>query len=208
MRKIYVSALLAAFVFGGIAVLGNSPEFINKLLQAVQDGSGTSLFSSPASLAANETQQPLPNGKERFVESEAAPTKESTIPDYILYGFVFRIANRLSEQTEIQMLQGERAVEFRSHFLRETGLTPSDSELLTQSSDSYSQDLLIIDAQAQAIADRLIRQYLVDSVPENQQIPPTAELLRLQGQRNEWAMKNFSSLTDLSMGSLRGDSGL
>jgi FG-GAP-like repeat len=188
MRKIYVSALLAAFVFGGIAVLGNSPEFINKLLQAVQDGSGTSLFSSPASLAANETQQPLPNGKERFVESEAAPTKESTIPDYILYGFVFRIANRLSEQTEIQMLQGERAVEFRSHFLRETGLTPSDSELLTQSSDSYSQDLLIIDAQAQAIADRLIRQYLVDSVPENQQIPPTAELLRLQGQRNELAL--------------------
>lgn len=198
MKRKVILGIFALICLSSLVVLGSSPGLVNRLLETVQNNPITRVFSSSADSKLEKSG--FRNGKpgsERLLAPGSIVTEESAIPDYVLYESVFRMVTMFDEQAKLQEAKGEVITEFRSYFKNEAKLTSQEDDLLMQTANNYLQDIQIIDAQAEIIIEQLRQQYSDNSMPADQLIQPTPELLQLQEQRNKLALHYKDQLRDL-----------
>ena len=197
MGKKSIMAIIALIGLSSFVVLGNSSDFVSKILETVKNNPIANVFSSSSQ---NESEKSsLRNGEhsERLLAPESTVPEEPVIPDYVLYESVFRMVIMFNEHAKLQEAKGEAVTEFRSYFKNEAKLTSQEDDLLTQTANNYAQDIKVIDAQAEIIIEQLRQQYPAGSISEDQLIQPTPELLQVQEQRNNLALHYKDQLRDL-----------
>lgn len=197
MRKKSFLVSITLIGLSSFVVLGNSPELITNLFETVQNNPITKVFSSSDEESEKLRSTTGERNLRRLSASESSATEKTAIPDYVLYESVFRRIIMFEELAKSQEEKGESITELRDYFVNEAELTSQENDLLAQTAADYTQDVKIIDAQAEIIIEQLKQQYPVSSISEGQLIQPTPELLQLQEQRNKLALHYKVKLKDL-----------
>lgn len=126
---------------------------------------------------------------------DSAQTDSPEIPDYILYGHLFRHAAAYKARADGLELQGKDARHFHNFFKNKANLSDGQARILNLISTQYATEILAIDGRAKLIVQIYKAQYPNGQVPHGQ-LPaaPPAELRELTRERNELVLRKRDEL--------------
>ncbi len=192
MLRKYSLLSLVVLVFGGLAALANSTYPIQKVFfrDSPAIGPGTSDIAEGSS-ADKAVRNGFSNGRDDAVAISSSPTENEVreVPEYILYGQMFELIVRFERLATEQRLKGEDVTIFQGYFGREAGLGDWQSSTLTEVAHEYVEAVKMVDDRAERVIKQLRATNFNRESSDGNLIQPSAELLELQHERDELALK-------------------
>jgi len=118
-------------------------------------------------------------------DQDAVKPPSNNVPEYVVYGHLFRYHNFLMQKAEEAERRGEDASFFRNFYQREASLDDRQATMLSEIAAQCELDLKAVDAEAKVIIDQVRARYASSQVKPDEPVPPPPpELLALQERRN------------------------
>ena len=125
-----------------------------------------------------------------------------TVPDYVLYRFLFRKAVFLNERADALDAQGKKGDNLRSIIKLQTQMNDAELQVFNQTVLKHDQEIRAVDAKAKVFLDAYRARYIGGIVPQGEKpVPPPPELKVLQDEKNAITTRYVESLK----GALRSD---
>jgi hypothetical protein len=124
------------------------------------------------------------------IPQTSAHSRTNDIPDYVAYGFLFRLVSKLSDKTRELRSQGRIGKKEYLPLQKEASLTQGQARMLEAIASACQQEVARQDEKAKSIVHGFRAQ-----LPENKQLqgkalpPPPAELKALSNERNEIVLR-------------------
>lgn len=173
MQRKLVLAIIALIGLGSLAVLGSSPDFIRSMVEAVQSGSVSSIFT------ASESSGPAAQDVRTV---EPSQTKGSpNVSEETLWQIVFTVAQGVVDQE--QKVPADQAGLFNNYFTRQGKLSVENDAALKESAAQFIAGMEPLEKRAAPVIEKARAKY--KTLAERQKAGPPAELAELQRERNQ-----------------------
>ena len=182
MRKKFVTAIFALIGLGSFVVLGNTRGFSTKLIDSINNIQGLAKFLAPETSNHHKASLIVSS----IAETENNVSGSAEIPDYFLYDKFLRITQKLKNLSDSTPPPDPRGVGLRNYFSRQIGLTDEENVLVGDLAAEYERELAPINAEANLIITKTRDEYKGKKWQDN---PPPPELVELQNQKNDLALR-------------------
>lgn len=184
MQRKLVLAIIALIGLGSLAVLGNSPEFIKSMVEAVRTGSVSSIFTAPerSEPAANEVRTGEP----------AQTIGSPNISEETLWQIVFTVADGLVDRE--QKVPADQAGLFNNYFTRQGKFSADNDAALKEIAAQFIAGMEPLEKRAAPVIEKARAKY--KTLAERQKAGPPAELVELQRERNQLTLRMRDEFRD------------
>ena len=186
-RSLIIMAVLIIGLFGGLITFAQkSNDFFNIPIFGGIFAGGSQKLEEKKSVSHQPSTDPSQTPKGRLQNKDVSGEK---LPDHILYDILFRRVSLLDQKAKSQAENNETLTQFRNYFIDEAKLSAEENDVLSKTADSFGQEVQIVDEQAAVITEQLRQQYSEGRTAKGRFIQPTPELLQLQEQRDNLALR-------------------
>jgi hypothetical protein len=157
--------------------------------KTTDQGQGQATVSSPTGLKPKPTDDgaaPKPAQPTPSVTRPASLPEEQSVPQYIVYGQMFRHIKELKRQADEEERQGRDGNHFRTLYQRMANLDDREAAALEQVATETNNKIEPLNKRAKEIIDGIRAQHPDGKLAQGESLPePPAELRQLSEQRRE-----------------------
>lgn len=182
-KRLPVILLLVALATAALA--------IGSTIAQRPDRAGQVKISSPSGLKPkpgdlDRTTPPGPPQTNPQGERPAQPSESQDVPEYVVYGQVFRHIKELHRKADEEERQGRDGAQFRGLYRRMAKLDERQAALLDQVAADANRDLAKLNARAMQIIGEVRAKHPDGKLAPGEQPPaPPAELAELSARRRD-----------------------
>ena len=122
-----------------------------------------------------------------FVSNFFKENAQADIPDHVLYDKLFRMTFSLNEKSKSEKISVEKRNGLANYLKNRAKLNNEENQILQSAASEYIQQVNLIDEPARTIIEQSRNAVRSGLIPRDQ--PPPVELLNLQKQRDELALR-------------------
>lgn len=181
MRKKFVSAAIALIGLFTFVVLGSSPDFVDRMVEVLQQDPITKIFS-PVHQAEDVL---IKNGKSKRVSKKYYSTATER-PDKVLWYVVFDFTRKIQKKAAEFNQQGKNGNLYGDYFIRQGQLSAENDLIVKQLAGQFGDKIDPLQQRAKKIIEDAKAEYAKKASNDAQSFPePSVELKEIQRQKDE-----------------------